>query len=397
MPDPPPRRSARLAPKDPSTSSSTKPTVEEASTSSSTKSPVKRPAKKPVSTEVNNNPVSTPVKPDDKPSTPKNTQLEIKEKLKEVLAGKLANYVTSGASLLEKGDNDRCSDTVKDVWKIYTGGLSYYMNKFMYCNELPDECTQVDILEADFIRFIEKVLMYKINSSKIQGEINDFNNKVKAKIPNWVPLIIKDNSNLEIEGKELLYHLSDTLTPLQKLNLFVKFFEETFKTGCFTKLSHEGMIVYRGIIEFDDSMLQGATKSFTSTSTELSVAKDHIFAFIAAREKNSDVGRVILEMHIAPGIRYIDYNELIGRDSTNEWQKEIIFPPGLKFTEIGERTTYEEYTKRGNINKYTKIIVNVTSDNSSEAGTSGTSFGRSKKKGITLKYILKSIKYIHGL
>jgi hypothetical protein len=154
----------------------------------------------------------------------------------------------------------------------------------------------------------------------------------------WTDVDVNDIYELEMaDGSQVHDYLCEQVyeTPKDKLDVLVKFFIELFRDERIAQSSQLEKVVYRGIVGFtveDKAVLLKPTKSFTSTSTDLKVAMIHT-GFMESRMNNDTDKRVILEMHLAPGIKYVDYNSLIPGDTTNEWQKEFILPPGLHFVE----------------------------------------------------------------
>ena len=119
------------------------------------------------------------------------------------------------------------------------------------------------------------------------------------------------------------------------------------------------MTLYRGItgidIEEQEKILQSqkSSKAFLSTSSVLDVALAHTDFMPGKMDFNYHNKHVILEMHLAPGIKYIDYNDVVKDDLGNRWQHEFILQPGLKFEIKGRKdiTITKDITKNPSTSK----------------------------------------------
>jgi hypothetical protein len=192
------------------------------------------------------------------------------------------------------------------------------------------------------------------------------------------------------------------------LDLFISLFITSFRNPGIASTVSSPLVVYRGIVGLtikDKSKLLETPKSFISTSKLIGVALRHTNSIISTRLQNDLSKRVVLEMHLDPGIKFIDYNAIIPNDKKNGWQDEVILPPGLRFTEIGTSTATETITitdnktkqSREEIKEYSVLTVRVSANNVTSFGKSrnrrSIAFKSSKLRSVDLdiKY-LKSIK-----
>jgi hypothetical protein len=192
------------------------------------------------------------------------------------------------------------------------------------------------------------------------------------------------------DGMEVSNYLCEEVfkEPKEKLNILINFFIETFRNPAIVTSSVAGQVVYRGIVGFtvdDKAVLLEPTKSFTSTSTDKNIALSHI-ALMPSRMNNNIEKSVILEMHLAPGIQYIDYNSLMPSDTVNIKQKEIILPPGLHFVEkeIQRVNTTENITgtfsgKKTIKTHYDVLVVEVSAKSFKGGGKRHKKLSRSKR------------------
>jgi hypothetical protein len=259
--------------------------------------------------------------------------------------------------ILQNPDNPKYAGIVftteifKILWRIYPQGLSYFMNYYLYNTKI-DKNVDETLVNSYFGQFMENFIEYPLKSDIFTVHCNAFNTKMGSIYGNWTDL---DLEVLEVydlntsNGMHLHEYLANTLSLKEKLDIFVKFFIESFRNDDIAMESKPGQIVYRGIVGFtasDTRDLLKPTKSFTSTSTVLQVAERHT-GLMGTRIQEDSSNIMILEMHLVPGIKFVDYNSLFGTGPHNPdtWQHEIILPPGLHF----EKKETKEHEKEDTI------------------------------------------------
>jgi hypothetical protein len=229
---------------------------------------------------------------------------------------------------------------IQNIWQIYPRGSSYYINYYMYNNRIEDHFK--NLLESDFKSFIEYIVEYQFDFVG-KKTIDDFNTSVEKNIDEFYQGFTTTFLDLKMKnGQNVIDYLCESIftTPKERLDVLIKFFIETFRDNRVAKSSNSEIIVYRGIVGplvEDKAALFKPTKAFTSTSTQKTVAIRHTEPISSRIGQLKDTRKVILEMHLKPGIKYIDYNSLRTGDNTDAWQKEFILPPGLNFKEKESR------------------------------------------------------------
>ena len=305
----------------------------------------------------------------------------------------IKDYVLDIENLLQNPDQiprEFLTDIFKELWKTYPQGLSYFMNYYMYKGKV-DEHINAFLVDGFYTQFLEHFIDFLLNSNEFKERLAKFNSEKNTKYGEFIwqeftlnvfDLVLTDNT--------LLYGKKRNTTEI--LDLFIKFFIESFRNPSIASAVNSGSavkVVYRGIVGLtleDKSKLLTITKSFTSTSKLLGVALRHT-TFMPSRIQNDISKRVILEMHLDPNIKIVDYNALIPKDLTNEWQNEVILPPGLHFKELGTSTLSETITVKGKDNKSQHshketdtcdvLVVSVSAHSFSHGGT--------RFKKVTLK------------
>jgi len=261
------------------------------------------------------------------------------------LAIATAKYI---AQVLIKPDDNAylaySTPVLKQLWRIYPDGLSYKINYYMYKKSIDKIETEADLIHQDFEKLIEALIDNYVKTPEFQRKLVEKNAQMLSKYDaKWTDIKITNGYDLRMSNGDTV---SETLAkslekaPLQKkLNIFVKFFKESFKNHEIAQSSQQGMTLFRGVTGFNIEndtykTLLAPSTSFLSTSTDETVALAHTEYMPGKVTLNNDErDRVILEMHLEPGIKFIDYNSLAPTDTSNGWQKEFILPPGLHFVE----------------------------------------------------------------
>ena len=275
-------------------------------------------------------------------------ELTLIQKAEVKFLEKLSMQIAEGVqSLLQEPQKHMANiglEYIQNIWQIYPRGLSYYMNYYMYNNNRIDDDYEIRLLDSDFKSFIEYIVEYQFNFVG-KKNIDDFNTSIVKNIDKFYEgftttfLDLKMN---EKDGKDVIEYLCESIftTPKDRLDVLIKFFIETFRDNRVAKSSNSEIIVYRGIVgplAEDKAALFKPTKAFTSTSTQKTVAIRHTEPTLSRIGELKDTRKVILEMHLKPGIKYIDYNSLRTGENPDESQKEFILPPGLNFKEKESR------------------------------------------------------------
>jgi hypothetical protein len=256
----------------------------------------------------------------------------------------------------------------KNVWIRYTSGVSYIVNYYLNYNNT-DEINK-DLIDTDFERMMEDFINSFLKS-----------NIVKAfKLPEDLLNCFNFKEYAIIRPQEMsIEYAFSLLTNEQKIEIMVKCLEFSFENDSVYSVSDREIVVYRGIVGYninDKSLFLQPAKGFVSTSILESVAIDHTdikYTFDKLLPSNRNLkDNFIIEMRVPPGVKFIDYNnKIIEDDELNEWQKELIFPPGIQFNFIGTSKTTSGYDK---------LIVEVVGGN--------TSFGESKQLKKIIDYLL---------
>ena len=278
------------------------------------------------------------------------------------------------------------TELYKVLWRLYPGGLSYHVNYYMNGYDPANICGIV--VESDFesaiINFIGEVLI----SPTFQLIVKNFNDKLKntEEFKNcWTNVVINNPYQLRIGGEwmhDIVIKELGFTTKIQQLDFFKNHLTKSFNNPEITSDSIDDLTLYRGIVGMDiqaDLQKLLHPRAFSSTSTDISTAITHAVDPEASitRYQQSDV-IVILEIHLPSDMKYIDYNKLHPGDIINEWQKEIILPPGLTF----------EKREINNVDGFDVLVVDVVNR------SGGTSFGKTTKNKLTLKQINVLIKLL---
>jgi len=290
------------------------------------------------------------------------------------------------------------TEVLKKLWETYPQGLSYYINYYMYTGQI-DKYIKPIIVGGFYSQFLEHLIDFELQSEEFQEQLETFNNLMEEKYEySWIgfelsvfDLVLTDNT--------LLYGKQRDTKDI--LDLFISLFITSFRNKDIASTVSSPLVVYRGIVGLtikDKSKLLETPKSFTSTSKLIGVALRHTNSIISTRLQNDLSKRVILEMHLDPGIQFIDYNAIIPNDKKNGWQDEVILPPGLRFTEIGTSTATETITitdnktkqSREEIKEYDVLTVRVSANNV-------TSFGKSRNRNSKLRSVDLDIKYLKSI
>jgi 3-dehydroquinate dehydratase len=247
----------------------------------------------------------------------------------------------------------------KKIWILYPHGLSYVMNYYLNYNNT-NEINET-LIDSDFERIMEEIIGSYLNSNAVKYILSKIDFDIDV-------LNFNEYSNTIISIQDAVSSLSNT----EKIEVMIKCFTESFKNNKIYSVSDQEIIVYRGIVGYtiNDSAIFLKSKSFISTSTDEQVAISHTNISISIDKlipsERSIKDNFIIEMRIPPGIKFIDYNKLITDDPSNEWQKELIFPPGIQFNEISKVEN--------------KLIVSVSMSNSS--------FGKTNEFKKIINYLL---------
>ena len=275
----------------------------------------------------------------------------------------------------------------KKIWKLYPSGISYIVNYYLNFGST-EEIDNHDLIETDFIRIMEEIVSsfldskaMKLITSKMPERIDIFNfNEYAISYPEDGKVM--DNS---------IEYAVSLLSITSKIEIMIKCLTASFENDKIYSLSDKEIVVYRGIVGYtinDKDIFLKPARSFISTSTLEPVAIQHTYLNIAIDKPISNKQNLndnfIIEMRIPPGIKYIDYNQLITGDTSNEWQKELIFPPGIQFNEIGISKVFHKELFNNGIEKtseYNKLIVEITNG-------PGSSFGKTNEFKKTIEYLL---------
>uniref|UniRef100_A0A6C0B0C1 Uncharacterized protein n=1 Tax=viral metagenome TaxID=1070528 RepID=A0A6C0B0C1_9ZZZZ len=294
------------------------------------------------------------------------------------------------------------TEVLQNLWKTYPQGLSYYINYYMYTGKIDTNINSF-LVSGYYSWFLEHLIDFELQSEEFQKELKKFNSDMEDEDNygySWIEFEI-DLFDLVLTDNTLLYGKERNTKDI--LDLFINLFITSFRSPDIASTVSSDLVVYRGIVGLtikDKSTLLATPKSFISTSKLIGVALKHTTSIISTRIQNDLSKRVILEMHLDPGIKFIDYNAINPRDKTNAWQHEVILTPGLRFTEIGTSTASEtiKFKKlREEKQECDVLVVRVSANNVTSFGKSrnrrAIAFKSSKLRSVDLdiKY-LKSIK-----
>jgi hypothetical protein len=234
--------------------------------------------------------------------------------------------------------------------------MNYYLN-YNNTNEINET-----LIDSDFERIMEEIIGSYLNSNVVKHILSKIDFDIDV-------LNFNEYSNTIGSIENAVSSLSNT----EKIEVMIKCFTESFKNNKIYSVTDQEIIVYRGIVGYtinDSAIFLEPAKSFISTSTDEQVAISHTNISISIDKlipsERSLKDNFIIEMRIPPGIKFIDYNKLITDDPSNEWQKELIFPPGIQFNEISKVEN--------------KLIVSVSMSNSS--------FGKTNEFKKIINYLL---------
>jgi hypothetical protein len=255
----------------------------------------------------------------------------------------------------------------KNVLRLYPTGVSYVVNYYLNYNNT-DQIYD-DLINTDFERMMEDFTNSFLNLKVVKA----------VKLPEGLLDCFNFKEYTIIRPQEMsIEYAFSLLTKEQKIEIMVKCLESAFENKSVYSVSEREIVVYRGIVGYTinerDLFLQPA-KGFVSTSTLESVAIDHTdirFTMDKLLPSSRNLkDNFIIEMRVPPGVKFIDYNKIIEDDESNDWQKELIFPPGIQFNFIGTSKTTSGHDK---------LIVEVITGN--------TSFGESKQLKNVMEYLL---------
>jgi len=289
------------------------------------------------------------------------------------------------------------TEILKNLWETYPQGLSYFINYYMYKSQI-DNFINSFLVSTYYEWFLEHLVDFELQSAKFQKRLLEFNNRMEENYLSWIEFEL-DIFDVVLTDNTLLYGKQRNTKDI--LDLFISLFITSFRNKDIASTVSSPLVVYRGIVGLtikDKYKLLETPKSFTSTSKLIGVALRHTNSIISTRLQNDLSKRVILEMHLDPGIQFIDYNAIIPNDKKNGWQDEVILPPGLRFTEIGTSTATETITitdnktkqSREEIKEYDVLTVRVSANNV-------TSFGKSRNRNSKLRSVDLDIKYLKSI
>ena len=238
---------------------------------------------------------------------------------------------------------------MSELWRRYVDALSYQLNYYMYTNKIDSFEMSFHILYSNLHHFLTKLVDIHIQSDDFVKKITAFNSNMEKSYGNkWQKInfsldfttdIVKYLENLFNNPESQVNDEEDIYRVTKILNFFKNLFLKSFQHDDIASSSDKPMILYRGIVGFsinDKSKLLKQTNAFLSTTSDINVAIRHTdFDPNKINITNNDNTnkKVILEIHLQPGIKFIDYNILCSGHTYCEWQKEYILPPGLKFKE----------------------------------------------------------------
>lgn len=234
--------------------------------------------------------------------------------------------IINNPTLEKLGDKEKQFTIFTNLWRQYTEGLSYIINKFLYSGNNVNftDKQKDDLLDKFFVLLIEDICGNYIDTSDEYDEMS---------------LDISVNLSEELNN---IYEYKGSKTSNDIINSvcisYVKFFNLSFEyegDNSYIKITDKVEIFYRGVRDKPFSTINQIESivSYLSTSKKVEVAKSHMNDLnrdkIPEKKNNPNPEKYVEMLIVDDGIPCINMNSPGIIDNLMEWQDEFIFPLGL--------------------------------------------------------------------